>query len=329
VEFFAGFPRSVVYLGRFSIVFVALFYVALLAVTIAVPRTPLLYQWLRARLRQLSLAASILVLFVCSVLVWRVGAAAPDGRLHVTFLDVGSADAVFIRTPSGGRVLINGGASAAVLSDALGRRMSPFDHRLDWLIVASADEHQVASLPRLLPRFRPERVLFGAPEQASFSAGALRELLIDEAIPMERAEVGQVLNLGDGAELQVIDVSSIGTTLLLEWDSFRLLLPIGASLDTLEALEVGATVGPVNGLLLAQSGYAPLLPPEWLENLHPQVVVISVAPADRDGLPSPETLEALEGYPVLRTDENGWIEVVTDGASMWVSSERQPPEGLE
>jgi len=79
-------------------------------------------------------------------------------------------------------------------------------------------------------------------------------------------------------------------------------------------------------LLLAQSGYAPLAPPALLENLNPQLAVISVAPADRDGLPDPETLEALKDYPTLRTDENGWIEVVTDGGKMWVASERQQPE---
>jgi beta-lactamase superfamily II metal-dependent hydrolase len=101
-----------------------------------------------------------------------------------------------------------------------------------------------------------------------------------------------------------------------------MLLPIGANLDTLDALEYGAATGSVNVLLLAQSGYAPLVTPEWLHNLHPQLLVLSVAPADRDGLPSAETLELVEDYPLLRTDQNGWIEVVTDGGQMWVTSEK-------
>ena len=44
---------------------------------------------------------------------------------------------------------------------------------------------------------------------------------------------------------------------------------------------------------------------------------------DREGLPSPETLEALEGYTLLRTDRNGWIELTTDGEQMWVEVERR------
>jgi competence protein ComEC len=314
---------GVVYLGSFSMASVVLFYVLLLAVTFAGGNLKDVYAGLRARFQHLSLTLILVALFICTLFVWRLAAAMPDRKLHVTFLSVGSADAVLIQTPSGRDVLINGGPSAATVSDALGRRLSPIDHRLDWLIVASTDEEQVASLPRLVQRFPPESVLLGGPEQASFSSTALVELFGARDVPLERAETGQELNLGGGATLTVLDVSTRGSTFLLEWKDFRLLLPVGANLDTLAALENGDAIGPVSVLLLAQSGYAPLAPPEWLRNLNPKLVVLSVASADRDGLPSPETLEALEDYSVLRTDRNGWIEVVSDGSQMWVSSEKK------
>ena len=44
---------------------------------------------------------------------------------------------------------------------------------------------------------------------------------------------------------------------------------------------------------------------------------------DPDGLPHESTLEAIEDYPLLRTDYNGWIEVITDGVEMWVEVEKQ------
>ena len=201
--------------------------------------------------------------------------------------------------------------------------MSPSDHGLDWLVVASTDEDQVAAWQTLLPRFPPQAVLLGAPESASVSSEAVLRRLEADQTPITRAEVGQALNLGGGPILKVVDISSRGSTLLLEWDSFRMLLPVGSNLDTLQTLESGEAIGPVSVLLLAQSGYAPLAPPEWLQNLSPRLVVISVGAADKDGLPSAETLERLEDYSVLRTDLNGWIEVSTDGRNMWVSSERR------
>lgn len=326
VEFFAAIPNAVIYLGSVSWVLVGLFYGMLLAMTIAMSRTANALTWIRSRIRNLSLGAAVVVLLVSTLLMGRLASASADGRLHVTFLDVGSADAVLIESPSGGQVLVNGGPSSAALSDALGRRLSPLDRDLEWLVVAAADEQQVASLPRLLDRFPPSNVLFGAPEQASFSSMTLMEQLVAGEFPVQRAERGQRLHLGEGAVLEVLDVSSRGTTLLLEWNTFRMLLPIGANLDTLEALDYGMRTGPVNVLLLAQSGYAPLLTPEWLQNLHPQLVVLSVAAADRDGLPGAETLDLLEDYPLLRTDQNGWIEVVTDGSQMWITTEKGPRE---
>ena len=76
-------------------------------------------------------------------------------------------------------------------------------------------------------------------------------------------------------------------------------------------------------LLLAESGFAPLNPGDWIDDLAPQVVLLSVAAGDLEGLPSPETINALEGYNLLRTDHNGWIELNTDGEQMWIEVERE------
>jgi beta-lactamase superfamily II metal-dependent hydrolase len=76
-------------------------------------------------------------------------------------------------------------------------------------------------------------------------------------------------------------------------------------------------------LLLAESGYIPINPPEWIANLNPQVILLSVAADDIQGLPSPETIQAIQDYSVLRTDRNGWIELSTDGEKMWIEVEKR------
>jgi hypothetical protein len=40
------------------------------------------------------------------------------------------------------------------------------------------------------------------------------------------------------------------------------------------------------------------------------------------GLPSPEALEPVQVYTLLRADRNGWIELSTDGEQMWAEAER-------
>jgi beta-lactamase superfamily II metal-dependent hydrolase len=53
------------------------------------------------------------------------------------------------------------------------------------------------------------------------------------------------------------------------------------------------------------------------------VLLLSVAAGDKDGRPDRETLETIQGYTLLRTDQNGWIQLSTDGGQMWVEVEKR------
>ena len=323
VELFDTVPHDVIYLGSSSLAFVFLFYATLLTVTFTGSRIKEFFLSLQERFRYLSTATIFTVLFICALLLWRAVVTGPDGKLHITFLNVGSADAVLIETPSGRHILINGGPSLSSLSDALGRRVPLVDRSLDWLIVASTSDNQLSSLTRVLDRYPPKNVLWSGNQQASFSSRDLDQWLTGHSIPVTQAAQGQVFDLGQGATLKVLSVSPLGATLLIEWNGFRALLPIGENFDTLDQLEYGNAIGPVTVLSLAQSGYAPLSPVDWIDNLNPQLTVLSVAADDKDGLPSQETLDALAEHALLRTYRNGWIEITTDGRDMWVQVEKK------
>jgi competence protein ComEC len=247
----------------------------------------------------------------------------PDQRLHITFLDVGSADAVLIKTPTGKHILVNGGPSVTTLADELGRRLPAFNRKLDWLIVAGTAEEDVAALPRVIERYPPDAVLWSGNTQASFSSGALNEYLAVSDINVLSAEPEQVLELGDGAALRVLTVGPRGAVLLVEWKNFRTLLPVGMSFEALDELRNGADVGPVSVLSLADAGYAASNPPEWIANLNPELVLLSVSAADENGMPDSTVLDSIKDYQLLRTDQNGWVEITTDGDRMWVNVERK------
>jgi len=87
-------------------------------------------------------------------------------------------------------------------------------------------------------------------------------------------------------------------------------------------LEFGNAIDKVDVLLLADAGYAPSNPPELIENVNPELTVLSVSAGDPNGLPSQDVLDALDGYSLLRTDHSGWIQVITDGEKMRVETER-------
>jgi competence protein ComEC len=312
VEFFDKFPGGVWVLDDFSLLFLVLAYLILFGLTLSGPR-----------FRQyFSPAVGISVLLVLTFLTWRSVLDQPDGRLHVTFLDVGSSDGVLLKTPAGRFILINGGFSPSQLSDQIGRRIPPFGRELDYLVIASTQENQLAALPRLVDRIHVANVLWAGNEQASFSSKKLDAWLTSHEVPLRNAKDGDELDLGEGAKLRVLSVSDRGAILAVEWGTFRVILPIGVDFNSFEALKYGKTFGPATALLLTESGYLPANPPEWIENLQPQMMVLSVAAGDSNGLPSAEMLKALENFTVLRTDVHGWVDLTTDGQEVWITVER-------
>ncbi len=323
VEWFAAIPTSTMGLNQVSLAFVGAFYLALFAWTALGHR---LSAWIEKRASACPSRApgfALLILASLTIVVWQAVLAAPDGHLHVTLLDIGSGDALLVVAPGGGRVLIDGGPSPSKLADALGRRFPLIDRRLDALVVAGVSEEQLGALPWVIQRYPPREVLWSGAPAASFSARQLRGIIVKEGLPMARLLGGQVLDLGDGVRLRVLEVTRRGSVLLLEWKHFAALFPVGLDFDSMARLMDDRSLPPVTVLLLAESGYAPLNPPEWLRRWHPHCLLLSVAAEDLQGRPDMETLNAAEGYTLLRTDMYGWIELITDGEHLWVETERR------
>jgi competence protein ComEC len=323
LELLSRAPAAALNVGRVSPGLVLAFYVLLFAATLWGGR---LRDWLGHRFGEppprLGWALNV-VMALLAVVVWQRALAEPDGRLHLTLLNVGSGDALLIQTPSGRNLLVDGGPSSNALSEALGRRL-PFGKReIDYLVVAASGEDQLAALPRALERFPVHNVLWAGPPAGGYSARALQKSLASQRIPVITAQKGQALELGEGARLEVLETGLRGAVLLVEWGRFRLLLPVGLDFESMQALMKDSNQGPVTALLLAESGYAPLNPAEWVERWRPQAALLSVAAGDPDGLPDPQVLGSVKDYSLLRTDRMGWIRLSTDGERMWVEVERR------
>lgn len=315
VEWFASFPGGVLLTGEVSLFVVLLLYLLLFAFTFARDK-------IMSSLPPMRPSLIISILGLLAVLAWQSVLNRPDGLLHVTVLDVGTGDAILIKSPTGRYVLVGGGPSSTMLSDALGRRLPIFQRQLDFIVVAAPREDQVAALPFIISRFPPAQVLWAGASNASRSARFLQSELTDAGIPLVLAQAGDVLDLGDGSQLEVLAVSRRGAVLLITWKNFRFLLPLGMDFEYLEESQYGGTLGPVTALLLADNGYAPLNPPEWIDNMQPQIIIIGVTAGNYDGLPSQETIDYIHAYLLMRTDRNGWIRLNTDGDKFWVESEK-------
>ncbi len=279
---------------------------------------------LRPRLsRRVAYGGAVLAALL--TLSW--GFTQPDGRLHVAFFDVGQGDATFIQTPSGRQILVDGGYYPSVLNDQLGQHMPFWDREIDLVVATHPDADHVSGLVGVFERYRVGQLITeGTGQGESEIFDAVLEAANERDTPLHRAAAGELIDLGDGVRLEVLhpgpelaeDRNENSVSLRLVYGRFSLLL-------TGDAEENAEKVMLRNGRslqsLVFKAGHhgsrtSSTLP--FLQAVQPQVVIISAGQENRFGHPHPETIERAQsvGATVLRTDELGTIEVVTDGQTM-------------
>jgi competence protein ComEC len=317
VEMFSKLPGAEWTLPPISLIWVAVFYVLVLGWALA-QRT------LKGIGLRVGPAAFLAGIALVTIQVWRSGLAAPDGLLHLTVLDVNhngtSGEALLIESPEGRFVLVNGGPSFTRLSDGLGRRINAAGGGLDWVVVGGVQDEELRVLPEIIERYSPQGLVWARKSDPGWYARQLEAAVIEQEVTVQEPIPGLSLDLGAGAVLDVLAVNQDGLVLSVSLGQFQALLPLGMEASSSDVI---AQMGGVNALLLAESGDARANPPEWIGMLQPQVVLLSVAAGDRYGLPDPAVMQDLEGYTVLRTDHNGWIELTTDGKQLWVEVEKR------
>jgi competence protein ComEC len=149
-------------------------------------------------------------------------------------------------------------------------------------------------------------------------------------------QAGDRLDLGRGLSLHVLHPSPGGVTgtqsaandnslvLRLQWGEAAFLLTgdIGAAVEG-QLLRSGQPLS-AQVLKVAHHGSDGSSTPAFLAAVAPRYAIISVGADNRFGHPQDGTLQRLvaQGATVLRTDEQGTIEFITDGRRLWVGTER-------
>ena len=123
--------------------------------------------------------------------------------LTVAFLDVGQGDAIFIETPSGKQMLIDGGAGRAVLSELSGV-MPFFDRSIDVVLNTHPDKDHIGGLPDVFENYNVALVIDPAVPMEKASYEEYEKDITLEAARHVVARRGQTLLFGDGVELHIL-----------------------------------------------------------------------------------------------------------------------------
>ena len=273
-----------------------------------------------------------------AVLVWIAALSLPDGRLHVTFADVGQGDAALITTPGGANILVDGGPDPLDATRLLGAKLPFWDRSIDMVVLTHPHADHVGGLAEVLRRYDIRHVLEREAQYDSTAYDAWRRAVEDEGAIVTQARPGQVIAIDDGVFMQVVsppesllrgtesDVDNASVVLRLVHGEVSFLLT-GDVFGEGEA-DLVARGGPIDSdvLKVAHHGSRSSSSGAFLSRVSPVAVVISAGEDNRFGHPHPETIEALLQYVpgdlVLLTSNRGNIEFVSDGRRLDVKTER-------
>jgi competence protein ComEC len=275
----------------------------------------------------------------------------PDGRLHVTALDIGQGDAILVEAPSGATMLVDGGPDPELTLRRIGANLPFFVRRIDLLVLTHPHQDHVAGLVEVLDRFSIGAVLQAGIPYDNPSFERLLADATEAGTPIVVARAGQRIALDRTTTVSVLyptaaeaaaplpegDINNGSVVLLLSHGGFEALLTGDAEAPVEGALLARGSVPAVDLLKVGHHGSTSSTTPGLLDAARPTVAMISAGVGNEYGHPAPETLAALEARPglaVFRTDLDGDIELETDGLTYRVHSNHgwstaRPVHGLQ
>lgn len=271
---------------------------------------------------------SILVLVLTNSVVWVCVLFPRPQYLKVSFLNVGQGDAIFIQSPTGTQVLVDGGRDRSVLRE-LGTRMNPLDRTIDMVVATHPDSDHIGGLPHVLSRYRVSHYL-ATNAQGTTETALMLELYQEKEkdLQLHTALRGERMSLGGGVYLLVLfpdrDASRVESNtgsivLLLTYGSTSFLL----SGDAPSAIEDWLIV--LDGDLLQSEvlkaghhGSRTSTSDAWLSTVAPTEVVISAGENNSYGHPHQEVVKAIEatGATLHRTYPEA-VTFFSDGERVW------------
>jgi len=272
------------------------------------------------------------ILVAVCIGVWgAVFAVTPRGVLTVAVLDVGQGDAIYIESPTGVQVVVDGGPGSAVLRQ-LPRVMPLFDRSIDALLETHPDSDHIGGFVDVVGRYAVGAFVEPGIPKDTEAAQTLEREITDTAIPRYIARRGMTLDLGGGAALEILypdrDVSRLNQNIAnegcvvarLTYGMTSVLLTCDMS-EAMEKylLELGAGEIRSDVLKVAHHGSKYSSSDAFVAAVAPAFAAISVGKGNTYGHPGKATLDTLEthGAQVLRTDQEGTIVFRSDGQTVW------------
>ena len=247
-------------------------------------------------------------LTILILIVSRVGVISSGGQLRFFFLNVGQGDALLILTPENISILIDTGPDISVVS-GLGKYLS--NRKIDYLIITHPDKDHSGGLSDILSSY----VVLNYIGEKSTLTSNLK--LYNSIISGDELNLGccvnfHFYNLNNPSQ----DTNERSIAVLVHMGALSLF----AAGDLPSKLEdqLAPVIGHIDILKVGHHGSNTSTDDYFLNEIKPEIAVISVGKNNKYGHPKSVTLGRLKAIKatILRTDEVGDVNLTTDGQSV-------------
>lgn len=249
--------------------------------------------------------------------------------LEVVFFDVGQGDAIFIETPQGQQILIDGGPSAAILEKLV--KVMPFwDRTIEVVILTHPEKDHLSGLIEVLKKYQVKNIFWTGVVRQTAEYREWLKTLEREGAKIFIAGAGQKIRLAPDVQIQILypleslagqefkdsNNTSIVTRLDFGENSFLFTGDVSKSVEK-ELIQNNANID-VDVLKAGHHGSKTSSSEDFVKIVSPRIAVISSGSSNSYGHPHQEVLDILAKYgiTVLRTDLQGDIKITSDGENL-------------
>ena len=287
----------------------------------------------------LAAAGIPVVVIAALLLIGQFAGSKPDGLLHVYALDIGQGDAIFVVTPEGHQMLVDGGPESETTVAAVSSLMSPGDRSLDVVAATHLDSDHVGGLLGVLERYNVGTVLHSGESQAGAALRTQWEsVLRDREHRTAVIQTGHRVELGEKATLETLypppgglpagverNANNGSLVLRLDYGDVSFLLTGDIEVDAERHLVANAGDKlRADVLKVAHHGSRTSTTQTFLDAVNARSAVISAGRDNQFGHPHLDVVERLESSigarHVFLTAWDGTVEYISDGETLWVKT---------
>ena len=275
------------------------------------------------------------VLLATSTAIWSVAMSLDKDASYfsVRFLQTSHGESIFIETPNGNRMLVDGGGNASQVADTLGSMLPFWDREIDIVLLTHPDTDHVGGLAEVLRRFPVGAVLHSGQISTSNAFASWSKAVEDHdnavtvwpgmLVGLDHNTTIEVLSGGCGdTDVQCVDNNDASIVTMLRHRDVSFLLT--GDIEHSAEIRLATSIPKLHATVLKapHHGSNTSSTATLINAVEPVAAVIAAGTANRYGHPHPEVIERYNANVgqerVFRTDQVGTVELRTDGERLWM-----------